>query len=63
MKNFVYLPVGTFDDWNAFRPKVELWNEFKSNWLGESDCVSTIFEDNGTLDRIQMCLENLDQRE
>ena len=63
IEGFVYLPVGTFDDWNAFRPKVELWNEFKSNWLGEFDCVSTIFEDNGTLDRIQMCLENLDQRE
>ena len=59
---FVYLPVGTFDDWNAFKPKVELWNEYKSDWIGPLGSVSTIFEDNGTLDRIQMCLENLDQR-
>ena len=54
---------GTFDDWNSFKPKVELWNEYKSNWIGEFGCVSTVFEDNGTLERIQMCLENLDQRE
>ena len=63
IEGFIYIPIGTFDDWNSFKPKVELWNEFKSDWVGEFDCVSTIFEDNGTLDRIQICLENLDQRE
>ena len=63
IEGLAYIPVGTFDNWNAFKPKVELWNEFKSDWVGKFDCVSTIFEDNGTLDRIQMCLENLDQRE
>ena len=63
IEGLAYIPVDTFDNWNAFKPKVELWNEFKSDWVGKFDCVSTIFEDNGTLDRIQLCLENLDQRE
>ena len=63
IEGLIYVDFGTFDDWNSFKPKVELWNEYKSNWVGEFDCVSTVFEDNGTLERIQMCLENLDQRE
>ena len=63
IEGLIYVDFGTFDDWNSFKPKVELWNEYKSNWIGDFDCVSTIFEDNGTLERIQLCLENLDQRE
>ena len=63
IEGLIYVDFGTFDDWNSFKPKVELWNEYKSDWVGEFDCVSTVFEDNGTLERIQMCLENLDQRE
>ena len=63
IEGLIYVDFGTFDNWNSFKPKVELWNEYKSDWVGEFDCVSTVFEDNGTLERIQMCLENLDQRE
>ena len=63
IEGLIYVDFGTFDDWNSFKPKVELWNKYKSSWIGEFGCVSTVFEDNGTLERIQMCLENLDQRE
>ena len=31
IEGFIYIPIGTFDDWNSFKPKVELWNEFKSD--------------------------------
>ena len=31
IEGFIYIPIGTFDDWNFFKPKVELWNEFKSD--------------------------------
>ena len=55
--------MGNFDDWEAFKPKVEIWTDYKSSWLGKFDCVAEAFVDNGTLDRIQMFMENLDQRE
>ena len=31
IEGFIYIPIGTFGDWNFFKPKVELWNEFKSD--------------------------------
>ena len=63
IEGMVYLNLGNFDDWEAFRPKVEIWTDYKSSWLGKFDCVAETFVDNGTLDRIQMFMENLDQRE
>ena len=44
IEGLIYVDFGTFDDWNSFKPKVELWNEYKSDWVGEFDCVSTVFE-------------------
>ena len=63
IEGMVYLNLGNFDDWEAFKPKVEIWTDYKSSWLGKFDCVAETFVDNGTLDRIQMFMENLDQRE
>ena len=63
IEGMVYLNLGNFDDWEAFKPKVEIWTDYKSSWLGKFDCVAETFVDNGTLYRIQMFMENLDQRE
>ena len=63
IEGMVYLNLGNFDDWEAFKPKVEIWTDYKSSWLGKFDCVAETFVDNGTLDRIQIFMENLDQRE
>jgi hypothetical protein len=40
----IHIDFGTFDNWNAFKPKVELWNEYKSDWIGEFECVSTVLK-------------------
>ena len=64
IEGMVYSNLGNFDDWEAFKPKVEIWKDYKSSWLGKFDCVAETFVDNRTLERIQMFIEkNLDQRE
>ena len=57
IEGMVYLNLGNFDDWEAFKPKVEIWTDYKSSWLGKFDCVAETFVDNGTLERIQMFIE------
>ena len=63
IEGLIYIDMGVFDDWNIFEPKVEIWTKYKKNWLGEFGCIKESFEDNGTIERIQLCMENLDQRE
>ena len=63
IEGMVYLNLGNFYDWEAFKPKVEIWTDYKSSWLGKFDCVAETFVDNGALEKIQMFMENLDQRE
>ena len=38
IEGLIYVDFGTFDNWNSFKPKVELWNEYKSS-LGRSLAV------------------------
>jgi len=59
----IYLHVGSFDNPQAFTPKVEVWNKTKPTWFNGEGCIAESFEDNGTIERIQMLMENLDQRQ
>lgn len=59
----MYIHVGSFDNPQAFTPKVEIWNKTKPVWFKSEGCIVESFEDNGSLERIQMLMENLDQRQ
>ena len=58
----VYIHLGNFDDYHVFKPKIEMWKEEKCSWFKDDGSFTTSFEDNGTIERIQQLLENLDQR-
>ena len=55
-------PLGNFDDYHVFKPKIEVWKEEKCNRFKDDGSFTTSFDDNGTIERIQQLLENLDQR-
>ena len=38
-------------------------DEYKCSWIKDDGCIQESFPDNGTLERIQQFLENMDQRE
>ena len=61
-EGMIYVHAGVFDDQDAFEPKVELFCNDKSKWVGEINCLAESFTDNGTLQRLQMMMENIDQR-
>ena len=48
---------------NIFKPKNEIWDDYKCSWIKDDGCIQESFPDNGTLERIQQFLENMDQRE
>ena len=45
-----------------FRPTVELWSGGRPTWMTQASTIKGSFSDNGTVERIQELLENLDQR-
>jgi hypothetical protein len=59
----MYLHLGSFDNPQAFTPKVEIWNKGKRSWFNGEGCIVESFEDNGTIERLQLLMENLDQRQ
>ena len=59
----LYMHIGSFDNPLAFTPKVEIWNKTKPEWFKSEGCIVESFEDNGSLERIQMLMENMDQRQ
>ena len=61
IEGMMYLQVGSFDNPQAVTPKVEIWNKTKPSWFDSAGCGES-FEDNGSLDRMKMLMENLDQR-
>ena len=50
----LYMHIGSFDNPLAFTPKVEIWNKTKPEWFKSEGCIVESFEDNGSLERIQI---------
>ena len=63
LDGMVYLPAGLLSDQIKFTPTVELWTSDKADWLEQAKSIKASFEDNGTVERLQELLENLDQRQ
>ena len=57
-----YLPAGLLAGQIEFRPTVELWSGGRPKWMTKASTIKESFPDNGTVERIQELLENLDQR-
>ena len=62
MGGMAYVLAGAFADQINFKPVMELWVGTRPPWMPQADSIIESFEDNGTIDRIQGLLENLDQR-
>ena len=68
LENIILLGCGT--SYNAgllgeqieFKPTVELWSGNRPKWMHKAPSIIESFSDNGTLERLQELLENLDQR-
>jgi hypothetical protein len=58
-----YVLAGAFIDQIDFRPTLELWTGGRPDWIPKAPSIIESFDDNGTVERIQKLLENLDQRE
>ena len=61
LAGMLYLHIGSFENPQTFTPKVEIWNKTKSAGFNGEGYLMESFEDNGTIERIQLLIENLDQ--
>ena len=61
-EGFIIIPLGTFDDPHLFRPAAEIFTNYKLDWI-KSSSVKESFEEAAVMERIQLLMENLDQRE
>jgi len=57
-----YIPAGLLNDQIEFKPTVELWSPNRPKWMLKASSIVASMDDNGTLERLQELLENLDQR-
>lgn len=58
----VYVLAGSVADQLEFKPTMELWSGNRPKWMNKADSIIESFVDNGTVERIEGLLENLDQR-
>jgi len=58
----LYIPAGLMDGQIEFKPTLELWTPHRPSWMTPAPSIIASVEDNGTVERIQELLENLDQR-
>ena len=63
LEGMAYIPAGLLDGQIEFKPTVELWSLSRPKWMQKASSIIVSLEDNGTLERLQELLENLDQRE
>ena len=62
LEGMAYIPAGLLDGQIEFKPTVELWAANRPNWMSKASSIIESFQDNGTLERLQELLENLEQR-
>ena len=58
-----YVMAGAVSGQIDFKPTMELWCNNRASWMARAPSIIESFEDNGTVERIEGLLENLDQRE
>ena len=63
LERMAYIPAGLLGEQIEFKPTVELWSGNRPNWMQKAASIIESFSDNGTLERLQELLENLDQRD
>ena len=63
LEGMAYIPAGLLKGQIEFKPTVELQSNNRPNWMGKAPSIIESFSDNGTLERLQELLENLNQRE
>ena len=61
-EGFIMMPIGVFDDLHKFSPTGEIFTNYKLEWLNCSTLKES-FEEAAVQERIEMLMENLDQRE
>ena len=62
IEGMAYIPAGLLNDQIEFKPTVELWSPNRPKWMLKASSIVASMDDNGTLERLQELLENLDQR-
>ena len=62
LEGMAHIPAGLLDDQIEFKPTVELWSPNRPKWMLKAASVIVSLDENGTLERLQELLENLDQR-
>lgn len=58
----LYIPTGLVDWQIEFEPTLEIWAPDPPPWMTPAPTIIESVKDNGTVERIQELLENLDQR-
>ena len=54
--------LGAFDDPLQFEPRAEIFANYKLKWLSDNGCIKESFEEGAVAERIQLLMENLEQR-
>jgi hypothetical protein len=62
IEGMIYIPCGILKEHYKFEPKVELFSSNKASFLKEVKATAESYEHNGTIERIEELLENLEQR-
>ena len=63
LEEMAYIPAGSLAEQIEFKPTAELWSDKRPNWMQKAPSIIKSFNDNGTLEKLQELLENLDQRQ
>ena len=62
MEGMVGVPLGTFDNANSLKPKLEIWCGEKLDMIKEIDGIVERFDDSGIAERLGALLEELENR-
>ena len=62
MEGFMGVTLGAFDDPLQFEPRAEIFANYKLKWLSDNGCIEESFEEGAVAERIQLLMENLEQR-
>jgi len=58
----VVLSLGAFDDPHQFKPRMEIFTNYKLEWLTDDGCIEDRFEEEAVEERLNAILETLAER-
>ena len=61
-EGFILVALGAYDDSLQFEPKAEVFTNYKMKWIRDSGCIKESFEEGAVAERMQMMMENMEQR-